>query len=289
MQDKLFRDVSIFPSHARRAAIVAWIVSPVIADAKFYVYRKLDGGAEWERLNDEPVYGTTFVDTSFYIPNKVQVPCYKVVAVDGDGKVHMSHEQAMFDRTGRKTYGVAHYIIRTKYYKARQDGIPVLYYPAVKNGRMSSSLDDLTGQRLKAGCSSTGDSADPDAGEDDDNDYGMYYAKGFYRPFITYIRFIGQKLQRQDRLDDGIFDASVQNVEFLAFPPVRTGDMVVDVPTDRRWLVGSSIKEENVRGIVPVGYVSTLSLQDTNDPVYGVPVPTNYHYMIRRLSWGADL
>lgn len=271
----MFRDITILPSHNKHTAIVAWFVDPKIKDAEFYVYRKWDGGATWELLNTEPVYGTTYADTGFNVKTKFQVPAYRVLALL-DGKEYVSPEVAVFSKTGRKAYGVAHHIIRSKYLQARQDGIPVLYYPAIRNGQMSSSLDDVTGQRLEASCNDS---------EDDTNDFGTYYAGGYYRPFLTYVRFLGEAVQREDRLDDGIYDASLSEAQFLAFPPIRSGDLVVDVATDRRWFVGSSIRSELVQSIIPVGYTATLSLQANNHPCYAVPVPTNYHEMLRKLTW----
>lgn len=271
-----FRDINILPSHNKRTAVVAWIVDTAIKTASFYVYRKYDGGAEWELLNEAPVYGNTYADKDFFIKNKEQVPCYKVLALTDAGKEFVSPEVAVFSKTGRKAYGIAQNIIRAKYLQARHDGIPVLYYPAITNGAMSSSLDDITGQRLEAYCT-----ADTSA----NSDYGTYYKGGYYRPFITFVRLIGEHIQREDRLDDGIYDTSLYNAEFLSFPPVRTGDLVVDVSTDRRWFVGSSIKTEAVQSVIPVGYTATLSLQEHNHPCYAVPIPDNYYEMLRRLTW----
>ena len=273
--------MSIYPSHAKRVAIVAWTTIPSIKDADFYIYRKWDGGAEWELLNTTPAKGITFADTNFTLRTKNQVPHYKILALL-DGKEYISPAVALFSKVSRKAYGVAHNIIRAKYLQARQDGLPVLYYPAIKNGAMSSTLDAITGQRLAAPCPQN-NSTDPD--DDADNDYGTYYAGGYYRPFLTYIRLMGAKAIREDRLDEGYFDESVQQVKFLSFPPVRTGDMVVDVATDRRWFVGESIQAELVKGIIPVGYSSTLTLQSHNHPCYTVPIPNNYHEMLHRLTW----
>ena len=167
----MFRDVSIFPSHYNKSAIVAWIVDPAIKDAEFYVYKKHDGGAEWELLNEEPVYGTTYADTDFNIPNKVQEPAYKVLALL-DGEEYESPEVAIFSHVSRKAFGVAHNIIRAFYAQARQDGIVVLYYPLIKNGAMSASLDDVTGQRTKEPCVASGD-------------YGTYYEGGFAQQSIS--------------------------------------------------------------------------------------------------------
>ena len=121
-----FLDVSIFPTHAKNKAVVAWITVPEIKDAEFYVYRKWDGGAEWELLNTEPVYGTTYADTQFTINNKLQVPSYRLLAIKG-GKEYESPEVAVYSKVDRKAFGVAQNIIRGLYFQARQDGIPVLY------------------------------------------------------------------------------------------------------------------------------------------------------------------
>lgn len=276
-----FRDVNIYPSYAKHAAVVAWKVDPALRDADFYIARKYDGGAEWEPLNATAVKGTTYTDTEFTIKNRTQVPSYRVMAVL-DGKTWFSPEVALYARTGRKAYGIAHHIIRNKYLQARQDGIPVLYYPAVKNGELNSNIDPVTGQRVKAPCTKN-NSTDPD--NDQDNDYGTYYQKGFYRPFMTYMRLMGARLQRTNVLDTGVFDDLVQNVELLAFPPARTGDMIVDPITDRRWIIGDSIQTELVQGIIPVGHSAYVTLMSHNDPIYSVPLPNNYMQMMEDLTW----
>lgn len=269
----------ILPSHYRKTAIVSWIVDPRIKDAEFYVYRKVDGGATWELLNEEPVFGTTFTDTKFVITNKVQQPAYKVLALhtkDGKTLEYISPEVALFSKTGRKAFGVAHNIIRAKYLQARADGIPVLYYPLIKNGEKTATLDSITGQRTKADCGADGG---------DEPDYGTYYKGGFYPPFLTYIRLLGERIQRTTVLDTGVVDSTSMNAELLAFPPVRTGDMIVDVATDRRWLVGDNIRTDMVKGVIPVGYEAQIVQQAHNAPCYAVPVPSNYSEMLYKLEW----
>lgn len=282
---RVFRDIRIFPSHFKNTAIISWIVDPLIADAKYYIYRKWDGGAEWELLNTTPVQGAnTYADTTFNITNKVQVPSYKLLAVTGEGtedeKEYVSEEVGLFTPVERKAFGIAHNITRSLYLQARQDGIPVLYYPNIKNGPLSGNLDDV-GQRITAPCVDT----DAAAGEEASSDYGEYHAGGYYRPFLTYVRFVGSRLVKESVLDIGLYDEAVQNAIFLAFPPVRSGDMIVDVSTDRRWIVSNNIKAQMVKSVIPVAYDAVINLQAHNDPCYAVPIPDNYPEMIKRLIW----
>lgn len=282
---RVFRDIRIFPSHYKHTAIISWIVDPVIAGAKFYVYRKWDGGAEWELLNTTPVEGTySYTDKTFDIKNKIQVPAYKLLAIVGEGteseKEYESEEVGLFTPTERKAFGIAHNITRSLYLQARQDGIPVLHYPSIKNGPVSDSIDDV-GQRTQAACINGEDTL----GGDDSPDYGEYYAGGYYRPFLTYVRFVGSRLVRENILDVGLYDEAVQNAIFLAHPPVRPGDMIVDVATDRRWIVSNNVKAQLVKSVIPVAYDAVINLQSHNDPCYAVPIPDNYPEMIRRLTW----
>lgn len=256
---------------------MAWQVDPSIRDAEFYVYRKWDSGAEWELLNTQPVYGNGYADKEFVIKNKSQVPAYRVLAIKGELEWD-SPEVAVFDHVSRKEFGIAQNIIRGLYLQARHDGIPVLYYPAVKNGAMSGSLDPDTGQRIANTDCEMGNVAD------DENDYGTYYKGGYYRPFLTFIRPMQPKLVREDRLDVGVFDSNIIQTYFLPFPSVRSGDMVVDVATDRRWIIGEGVTSSNFASKIPVLYQGEMSLQAHNDPCYKVPVPTNYSHMIRHFQ-----
>lgn len=272
-----FRTINILPSHSAKTSVVTWTTIPELADAEFRVYRRYDGGSKWVLLTEEPVYGTTYADTTFNISNKVQVPMYRILAVK-DGKEYVSPDIALFSKYSRVDYGLAQNIIRLKYLQARHDGTAVLYYPLIRNGKMSSALDDVTGQRVKASCPGAKD--DPSG----TGDYGTYYEGGFYRPFVTFVRFLGARLEKENVLDVGKFDATVQDAQFLCFPPVRTGDMIVDVATDNRWFVDSSINPELVRASIPVGFTARVALQDHNNPCYAVPLPDNYKEMLSRLT-----
>lgn len=274
-----FRDINIFPSHSKRAAVVAWVVDPSIRDAEFYVYRRKDEGAEWQLLNEEPAFGQMYTDLDFNVNVKLANPGYKVLAIL-NGKEFVSPDITLYSKTGRQAYGVAHMIIREKYMQARQDGIPVLYYPLARNGKTNAALDPDTGQRVKATCP-----ASADGGGEEDDDYGTYYADGYCRPFLTYIRLLGEFAQRENVLDTGVFDASTQRAELLSFPYPRTDDMIVDVTTDRRWKVGDQIQTNLVKGVIPIGHVCKISLQAHNDPCYSVPVPDNYPELVRNLTW----
>lgn len=277
-----FRDINIFPSYSRKAAVVAWIVDPAIRDAEFYVYRSEDGTSEYELLNDDPVFGCTFTDTTLQVRNKLQIPYYRVLAIL-NGKEYESPVVALYDRVGREAYGVSHCIISEKYIQARQDGIPVLYYPLARNGKTNEALDPDTGQRIKATCPASSHVGGD--GEEGNDDYGTYYADGYCRPFITYIRLLGGLAQKTNVLDVGVMDSSVQLAEFLAFPFPRTDDMVVDAATDRRWKIGDLIQTHLVKGIIPVGHNAKISLQPHNDPCYAVPIPDNYKALVDNLLW----
>lgn len=270
-----FRAINILPSHVAKTAVVSWIVDPAISDAAFRIYRKYDGGSTWELLNETAVYGTTYADTTFDIPNKTQTPMYRILAVK-NGKEYISPDVAVFSKSSRVDYGLAQNIIRVKYLQARHDGTPVLYYPLIRNGKMSSSLDSLTGQRVVASC--PGDTSAT-------GDHGSYYEGGYYRPFVTFVRFLGARLEKENLLDVGKFDATVQDAQFLSFPPVRSGDMIVDVATDNRWVVNDSIDPELIRAAIPVGYTAKVSLLPHNHAAYGVPLPTNYQEMLNNLTW----
>lgn len=277
-----FRDVNIFPSHFNNAAVVAWIVDPRIRDAEFYVYRRVDEGGDWELLNTDPVFGSTYTDTGFSVRNKLSNPGYKILAVL-NGKEFVSPDITLYSRTGRKAYGVARTILRSKYLQARLDGIPVLYYPLARNGKTNESLDPDTGQRVKASCPK-GLSADEQEETGEQDDYGTYYADGYCRPYITYMRLLGEYAQKENVLDNGVYDASTVMVELLSFPYARTDDMIVDVATDRRWKVGDNIQTSLVKGVIPVCHKVKISLQAHNDPCYAVPIPDNYYDLKHRLD-----
>lgn len=277
----VFRDVSVFPSYGKGAAVVSWRVDTPWRDAAFYVYRKDDGGQRWVLLNDEPVYGTMFTDTGFRSKDATNVPWYRVVAILEPGKHEADSEPVALygGMTGRRTFGMAFKTLRLKYIQARHDGVPMLYYPALKSGKVSPYIDPLTGQRTGRACGE----ADTDDGEAIEDDYGTYYAGGYCPPFLTFVRLMGARSVRSNVLEDGTFREEEQVADFLPYPPVRTGDLLVDPASDRRWLVGKSIKPQMVKGVVPVGYKATITLLDTNHDAYRVPVPSNYNKMLARV------
>lgn len=268
-----FRNIHILPSYHSKSAVVRWEVDPKLKDYEFYIYKKQDGGQQWKLLNEQPVYGEIFIDTDFYSTNKVDVPHYKLLAIKDD-KEFASDQIAVFSHIRRREFGIIKKIIMTNYLQAKHDGIPVLYYPAIKNGIVSMNIDPVTGQRIAATC--------PDD-DSETSDFGTYYQGGYCPPFLTFIRLKGPNLQRQSLTEVGNWDESVQHVELLPYPPVRQGDMIIDVCTDRRWIINESIKPNEFKSI-PIGYTATMSLQSRNQECYSVPIPDDYPEMLKRVK-----
>lgn len=102
-----FRDIMIFPSYGKGRAVVAWTIDPEWIDAEFYIYKKTDGGQKYKLLNTTPVYGSTYTDNEFESKNLTDVPMYRIVAMKGDKSVD-SPEVALYDKTGKKSFGVAY-------------------------------------------------------------------------------------------------------------------------------------------------------------------------------------
>lgn len=266
-----FRYIHILPSYHSKTAVIRWEVDPSLKNAEFYIYKKEDGGQEWSLLNETPVYGNIYLDVNFYSKNKIQVPHYRILALL-DGKEYVSDQIAVFDKLRRREFGIIKKIIMSKLLQAKHDGIPVLYYPAISSGKVSTNIDPLTGQRTAYTCPNS-----------DNNDFGTYYEGGYAQPFITFVRLLGAKLDRTNRTEIGVWDETIQNVELLPYPPVRAGDMIVDVTTDRRWIINDSIKPAEFKGI-PVSYQATMALQARNEKCYGVPIPDNYTQMLKQLK-----
>lgn len=269
----MFRHIHILPSYHSKTAVIQWDVDPELKNSEFYIYKKQDGGQKWELLNTEPVYGNMYLDTNFYSTNKLDVPHYKLLAIDGDNE-YESEQVAIYSHLRRREFGIIKKIIMTKFLQAKHDGIPVLYYPAIKNGKVSTNIDPVTGQRMGTSC--------PDE-DQDTNDYGTYYQGGYCPPFITFVRLLGAKLQRSSLTETGNWDETTQNIEILSYPPVRAGDMIVDVATDKRYIINENIKPQEFKNI-PVSYTTSMSLQSRNSECYQVPIPTNYDSMLKQLK-----
>lgn len=269
----MFRHIHILPSYHSKTAVVQWDVDPELKNSEFYIYKKQDGGQKWELLNTDPIYGNMYLDTNFYSTNKLDVPHYKLLAIDGD-KEYESEQVAIYSHLRRREFGIIKKIIMTKFLQAKHDGIPVLYYPAIKNGKVSTNIDPVTGQRMGTSC--------PDE-DQDTNDYGTYYQGGYCPPFITFVRLLGAKLQRSSLTETGNWDETTQNIEILSYPPVRAGDMIVDVATDKRYIINENIKPQEFKNI-PVSYTTSMSLQSRNSECYQVPIPTNYDFMLKQLK-----
>lgn len=269
--DNKFRRINILPTYYNKTAIVQWEVDPSIKDAEFYIYKKQDGGQEWKLLNEDPIYGTIFMDTSFYSTNKTDVPHYKLLAIQ-DKQEYESEQVAVFSNIRRREFGIIKKIIMSKFLQAKHDGIPVLYYPAIKGGKVSLNIDPVSGTRTTYTC--------PDE-QSETSDYGTYYEGGYCPPYLTFVRLLGSKLDRTNLTEVGNWDETIQNIEILPYPPVRAGDMLIDVSTDRRWIVGNSIKPSEFKGI-PLSYITSMTLQSRNEPCYAVPIPDNYYDMLKQ-------
>ena len=59
--------------------------------------------------------------------------------------------------------------------------------------------------------------------------------------------------------------------------------MIIDVATDKRYIVNESIKPSEFKGI-PISYQTSISLQQKNSECYQVPIPLDYFEKLKQLK-----
>jgi len=261
-----FLNVSLFPKLGQLTVTVTWATISSIADGAFYVYRSLDGVSNWRLLNDEPVYGLFYEDTTLEIKTRTRVPHYRVLC-EKDGKSYDSAIIGLFNTLTRPQLGIVNRIKMEELRKLRgSNGMPLFLYPQLLGGVPCKYVDRETGAHYGHGCKGT-----------EEDCYGTGLIGGYAKPLLIWGALM------QDAMTSGAaapagpgeVDYSVASFRLLTTVIPQMGDLIVLPDVDGRYILGEGSVTFKFKGVYPIVTEAKATLLQYNDDRYRVPVPDN--------------
>jgi len=177
----------------------------------------------------------------------------------------VDHKSEAFEILGdvtKREYGIVRGIIHREFTEMRvTNGYPVWHCIPRDHGERSETYDEATGD------------VDKECGEGES--YGMPFKGGYYPPVLTWMRVMD--VAQGVTHDSGSLspvDTDKLKVRMMAFPRPRLGHMIVDPATDRRYLVGETVRPYMLRGVIPIAFETTLDFLNQRDARYRFETPT---------------
>lgn len=266
-----FLKFRVLPNYGMGQAVIDWQITPgVLGD--IYFYRSESGiPGSWTLLNEgAPITGTagTFLDAAA-VNDYFNFPHYRGLVDPGGGESLWlkGPDVTALEHYTRKDYFLAREILRREYQAMAGpygNGIRVLHYIPRTSGTSAPLADAETGQVLG-----------PDCPEATESGYGTPWLQGFFPPVQTWIRPISLSEQtRADRKDGtGTDDNFALTLRMLTFPKPDKGHLLVALESDRRYVLGPSIKPFYLRSTIPLFWEAQATLLDHDDPRHRVPLP----------------
>lgn len=259
--DQIIRDIAIIPKHGDRKAVITWDVAPGYEGWEAIVAYSPDG-MEWLPLNaDAPVEAGvgSFVDTRLNINDPITVGYYQIM-LRNLGQVEFSKPVGIFGQFTRREYGLFRGILHQEFVALRTgQGIPVWHCIPKAAGPRAVNWDPDVGQTRGHVCSAN------------DKSLGSDYAEAFHAPVLTWIRTpsVQREVKDSDAQSGSIITETIA-AKFIAWPIPKRGHMVVMPHTDKRYLVGDSVR---TYGRFPLAHSAQLEYLAQDDPRYKFEVP----------------
>lgn len=278
----VFRNVRIYPRHGNRSATITWELDEGTEPGDVYVAFSTTGTlGTWKSINPTspaPSAVEMYQDIGFFMDTATIDGFYRLLLITDSNAEFLSEPFQISGDMTPSEHGILRAMIRQEFTQMRvTSGFPVWHCIPKTHGERSANVDPDTGKSEGEECGVT----DPAV-----KSYGMPYQGGFYPPVLTWMRIINysESLQHDpDELSTTELDTSTARL--LAFPRPRSGHMIVDPATDRRYLIGKEIKPFRLRGVMPVAYNVTLNFLSQSDERYQFVTPAIDTKAYRRIPY----
>ena len=240
-----FLDLTVSPAYGRQQAVLRWKADAPEGTA--YEVEKSPDGVEWTKI------GTTqeqlFLDTNFVVRDRLTDFHYRIRSGSD-----YSDSVGVFGRATRQQFGAANVILQDWGKKLRNCTPVVIRKQAIFNLKCPVCTDPDTDQRVGASlcknCFGTG-------------------RDGGYECAIPSFMAKNQTPGRttQSGQNGGAIDTQELKCTMLAYPSLRTGDLLIEPESDDRYLI-DAVDTFDAFGKLTVLYTIGISLLNRNDIRY---------------------
>ena len=280
----MFRNIRIYPQHGTRSATVTWDMSDdAPAGTVYLAFSNSAVKGSWDARNGGAGVASTLgmiADDRLVINAGLDPGYYRLLLVDEQDENHFSQPIQILGDMTPEEYGVARAMIHREYVmmSARGgSGYPVWHCIPKREGEYAGNYDEDEGRTIVTRC--------PPEGADKDG-YGEDFVGGFYTPVLTWILPVALDQQVRESQDDlGSYEKDNMVTRMLAFPIPRSGHLIIDPATDRRYEISPNIRPAFLRATYPVAWDTELVFIKQSDPRYRFQPPFIDTRAYRRLPY----
>jgi len=250
--------------YGRTSTVIQWAVAEELRSMGTLTFKiELSGNPEgpWELLADNLVDTLVYEDTN-----------YKTFSGLKDRYYRVSFQDDTFVSDPRPILGpmpIKKYLITRKIFNdemtlfKKGNGIPLVVIKRKHWGEQCSCVDPMTKQSLNPKCPLCN---------------GTKIIDGYYKPIPTWGNIQPASLGTDYGTQDSVPEIETSQVMLLSFPLVYKDDILVELETNRRWIVVSSKNTELLRNAVHQDVI--ISRLPESNSAYNLEVTSCYHMKI---------
>lgn len=247
--------------YGKESTAIQWSIDQELHDAGDLFFKvELAGSPEgpWETVGENIKNKLAFEDTNSKTFGRLKDKYYRVSAKDG---AFISRPHPVCGSLPKQKYLIARKMFNDEMTMLRKgNGVRLAVVKKRHWGELCSCVDPRTKLALLPNC--------PDC-------HGTKYLKGYYDPMYTWGKINPSSMGTDSAPQTSTAEIEATQAVLLSFPIVFKDDIVVELDTNKRWLVVSSKPTEILRTAIHQEIV--LSLLPVSDSVYDLEVPWDYH------------
>lgn len=263
MLSKPFTNLTIVPNF-RTGHTITWAIDPIIDISKNTTFvLQTSGSPLFEELLSEKTVGNVFfaVDDSNLKQSGNADIYYRVKLVDLENNTEFISDAISFipKKYDRRGFIYAREIARKEILRFKIIGISAaLLKRKIYGTHLNTAVDPISGVPLT----------------DNTTSQGTSFETGYYDPLTIMVSVEDEQQVRKLSQDGlGVLDSTSATLRTVGFPIIETYDIIVDILSDRRYLVKETEKMDYPSTNICVIQILKVQLLPPTDPVYKIDIP----------------
>lgn len=245
----------------RQSTVIQWALSEELRAMGSVTFKlELSGNptGPWELVAENLVDTLVFEDTNYKTYSNLKDRYYRISFQDG---TFVSEPRPILGSMPKKQWLIARKIFNDEMTMLKKaNGIRMAVIKRKHWGEQCSCVDPITKLCMNANCALCN---------------GTKIIDGYYAPIDTYGNIQPATLGTDYGSQGSVPEIEMSQAMLLSFPLVYQDDILVEIDTNRRWLVVSSKSTELLRNAIHQDVV--VSRLPESDRVYKLEVASCYH------------
>lgn len=263
MISKPFTSLTILPNYAN-GHVVTWAIDPTIQISPNHTFIfQTAGSPMFEEILAEKDVGNVFfaVDDSNLKQSSNSDIYYRVKLVDLKDNTEYCSDAIAFQpkKYDRRSYLYSREIARKEILRFKLIGsVGAVLKRKIYGTHLAEDVDPISGIPLT----------------DNATSQGTLFETGYYDPLLIMMSIEdSQQVRKLSQDGMGVLDSTTSTLRTVGFPIIETYDVIVDVLSDKRYIVKDMEKMEYPSSNLTIVQTLRVQLLPPTDPVYKIKIP----------------